>query len=101
MGPSKRSVDPSENSQPAKKIKTTHSESNGSSENAFVDRLFDPASVARRHEEYMQSKPYKHSVFKALVDPALLQSVQNELVREITFTEKETDIYKVRLSFIL
>lgn len=42
-----------------------------------------------------KSGPYKHSVVRPLLDDALLQAAREEIVHNLSFTEKETDIYKV------
>lgn len=87
------SVDASD-SQPSKRLKTAHE--TDPADGAFVNNVFDKTSVAQLHTEYLASQPYKHSVLSELFEAELLQSVQNEITRELTFTEKETDIYKVR-----
>lgn len=38
---------------------------------------------------------YKHAVITSLVNPELLRSVREEIQNNITFTPKETDIYKI------
>ncbi|KAI8908303.1 Oxoglutarate and iron-dependent oxygenase degradation C-term-domain-containing protein [Gorgonomyces haynaldii] len=45
-------------------------------------------------QEYLSSKPYKHSRILNLVDDQLLRNVRKE-IQKLSFTEKETDIYKV------
>jgi len=91
-GADRRSIDRPDTTQPAKKQKTNHTNSD---ESAFLDHLFDSTSVAQQRQQYAQSKPYKHSIFTALFEPELLQRVQDEIIGELTFSEKETDIYKV------
>lgn len=44
---------------------------------------------------YATSKPYHHAVIDGLLSDALLRQARNEIVEELRFTEKETDIYKV------
>ncbi|KAL0489869.1 prolyl 3,4-dihydroxylase [Acrasis kona] len=39
--------------------------------------------------------PYPHTIIENLVDESLLTAVRDELMRELHFTQKETDIYKV------
>ena len=48
--------------------------------------------------EYASSTPYKHSVISDLVDDALLRNVRNEIKSNVSFTPKETDIYKIHQS---
>ncbi|KZO98146.1 hypothetical protein CALVIDRAFT_479244 [Calocera viscosa TUFC12733] len=62
---------------------------------AFVPGLFDPPTVAGLAQAYEASEPYKHAVLPALVDDALLREVKDEILNELRFAEKETDIYKV------
>lgn len=38
---------------------------------------------------------YKHAVISPLIEPTLLRSVRNEIQENLSFTEKETDIYKI------
>lgn len=92
----RKRVDTPDVLQPAKKKKIDHINYDDSAECAFLEKLFDPTSVAQQREGYVKSQPYKHSVFGALFEPELLQRVQDEIVRELTFTQKETDIYKAR-----
>ena len=41
---------------------------------------------------------YKHSVIQKLIDDTLLRNVRNEIRENISFTPKETDIYKIHQS---
>lgn len=61
----------------------------------FATGLLDETSASRLHEEYIASEPYKHVVIEKLFKDDLLRSVKEEILRNIHFTEKETDIYKV------
>ena len=38
---------------------------------------------------------YKHGVIRPLIEPSLLRAVRNEIQEHLSFTEKETDIYKI------
>src|SRR5436190_9328581 len=38
---------------------------------------------------------YKHGVISSLIAPSLLRSVRSEIQEHLSFTEKETDIYKI------
>jgi prolyl 3-hydroxylase /prolyl 3,4-dihydroxylase len=38
---------------------------------------------------------YKHGVICPLIEPSLLRSVRSEIQEHLSFTEKETDIYKI------
>jgi Rps23 Pro-64 3,4-dihydroxylase Tpa1-like proline 4-hydroxylase len=48
--------------------------------------------------EYAGSTPYKHSVINGLIDDKLLRSVRDEICANVSFTPKETDIYKIHQS---
>lgn len=42
-----------------------------------------------------QSQPYHHGAVRPLLDDALLRAARDEIVEELRFADKETDIYKV------
>lgn len=92
-----RSFDGTETSQASKKIKQTHLNPIELFTDAFFPNILNPPSSAGLREDYAHSTPYKHAVIGSLFDEDLLQKVQNEILGELSFTEKETDIYKVRL----
>lgn len=48
--------------------------------------------------EYSESSPYKHSVISGLIDDSLLRNVRTEIKENVSFTPKETDIYKIHQS---
>ncbi|KZS97834.1 hypothetical protein SISNIDRAFT_405601 [Sistotremastrum niveocremeum HHB9708] len=85
MGPA-RNRSPS-HSRPAKKQKTAQS--------AFADGLFATKSVQRLKQQYLTSSPYKHALLPQLFEDGLLRKVRDECINELSFTEKETDIYKI------
>ncbi|KAG8896312.1 hypothetical protein FRC01_011886, partial [Tulasnella sp. 417] len=62
----------------------------------FAPGLLDEKHAQRLHTEYAESEPFKHIVIEQLFDDALLRGVKDEILRNIQFTEKETDIYKAR-----
>ncbi|KAK4623558.1 Prolyl 3,4-dihydroxylase ofd1 [Fulvia fulva] len=64
----------------------------------FRSGLFDPKSVKSYANEYVESGPYKHAVIHELMNDSLLRDVRNEIVENIEFTPKETDIYKIHQS---
>ncbi|KAH0840195.1 Oxoglutarate and iron-dependent oxygenase degradation C-term-domain-containing protein [Lanmaoa asiatica] len=64
-------------------------------------RVLPPVSLIRRTVEqlrtgYVDSTPFKHVVVDTLFRDDLLRSVKDECIEHLSFTEKETDIYKVR-----
>ncbi|KAK0263794.1 putative component of NuA3 histone acetyltransferase complex [Friedmanniomyces endolithicus] len=64
----------------------------------FTPTLFDPALVHKYAADYATSDPYKHLVVLNLINDALLRSVRTEILDNIHFTPKETDIYKIHQS---
>ncbi len=73
-----------------KRQKTEHIEAH------FATNLLEQTSVNRLHDAYAKSGPYKHVVVEKLFQDDLVEKVKNECIGELSFTEKETDIYKVR-----
>ncbi|EEP76524.1 conserved hypothetical protein [Uncinocarpus reesii 1704] len=61
----------------------------------FGEGLFETATLAKYKNAYAASEPYKHGVISPLIAPDLLRSVRNEIQEHLSFTEKETDIYKI------
>ncbi|KAJ5511314.1 Prolyl 4-hydroxylase alpha subunit [Penicillium expansum] len=61
----------------------------------FRDGLFDTAEQQKYTSEYAKSSPYLHGVIHPLIEPTLLRSVREEIETQVSFTEKETDIYKI------
>jgi prolyl 3-hydroxylase /prolyl 3,4-dihydroxylase len=70
--------------------------------NAIRDRfgpaIFEPETVKSYADGYVVSGPYKHAVVCGLVEDGLLRSVRREILDNIHFTPKETDIYKIHQS---
>ncbi|KJX98180.1 Fe II 2-oxoglutarate-dependent dioxygenase like protein [Zymoseptoria brevis] len=64
----------------------------------FRKGLFRPETVDAYTNEYAKSSPYKHAVVSDLINDELLRSVRSEIVNNIHFTPKETDIYKIHQS---
>ena len=60
----------------------------------FGEHVFKDDFITKKHEEYNQSAPYHHSVINDLVSEDLLRGARDEIIEELHFTEKETDIYK-------
>ena len=61
--------------------------------------LLDADNVDRLAASYASSEPFKHALVEKLFRDDFLQKVTDECLSELHFTEKETDIYKVRSSF--
>lgn len=61
----------------------------------FREDLFTEKSRQEIADRYSSSSPYKHAVVRSLMNDQLLRSVRNEILENIHFTLKETDIYKL------
>ncbi|EJU06373.1 hypothetical protein DACRYDRAFT_97845 [Dacryopinax primogenitus] len=86
-----RSPSPSEGARSSKRQKLNEADDTS----AFVPDLFEQATVKKLADAYEASEPYKHAVLDRLVDDDLLKKVKDEILGELRFAEKETDIYKV------
>ena len=63
----------------------------------FASHLFDHDNIHRLNAAYRESEPYKYAVVDKLFQDNLLHKVKGECLHQLHFTEKETDIYKVRI----
>ncbi|KAI0523847.1 Oxoglutarate and iron-dependent oxygenase degradation C-term-domain-containing protein [Xylaria bambusicola] len=79
-----------------KKAKTTPS--NEDAQARFRKGLFDKKVLDQYTGEYSESAPYKHAVIHELIDDKLLRAVRDEIKDNVSFTPKETDIYKIHQS---
>ncbi|ORY77590.1 Oxoglutarate and iron-dependent oxygenase degradation C-term-domain-containing protein [Leucosporidium creatinivorum] len=61
----------------------------------FHSTLLDPANIQRLHQEHESSAPYKHAIINQLFEPEFLKKARQEIVEQISFREKETDIYRI------
>jgi len=61
----------------------------------FAPGVLDDAFISQKRGEYDRSEPYHHAVVDGLINDGLLRGARHEIVEELAFTEKETDIYKV------
>ncbi|KAI5249990.1 hypothetical protein E4T43_00534 [Aureobasidium subglaciale] len=64
----------------------------------FGDKLFDTDVVTKYREDYAKSGPYLHTVVSGLINDELLRCVRREIIDNVHFTPKETDIYKIHQS---
>ena len=62
---------------------------------AFAPGVLDDAFIAQKRKEHDESGPYLHALVNGLLNEDLLRRARHEIVEELHFTEKETDIYKV------
>lgn len=61
----------------------------------FNQKLWDEKFQSQLESQVSLSQPYRWGTITDLMDPQLLKNVRNEVLLEIAFTKKETDIYKV------
>lgn len=83
-----------------KRLKMNHISSSDSKQSSdptphFAPDLLSPTTVHRLHLDYDASEPFKHCIVEKLFQDDLLKGVKDECLSELSFTEKETDIYKV------
>ena len=94
-----RSPSPTPDEQSPKRAKTDHNGSTPSSDpdstSHFASGLLAPNTIHRLNSEYANSEPYKYCKVEKLFEDELLVAVKDEILAELSFTEKETDIYKV------
>ncbi|KAL9077318.1 MAG: hypothetical protein Q9157_003385 [Trypethelium eluteriae] len=64
----------------------------------FRDGLFDETQLLQYRKAYLSSEPYKHGVIPSLINQTLLRSVRHEIRTNLSFTPKETDIYRLHQS---
>jgi hypothetical protein len=101
--------DPSDSPLPSlpKKLKTAHpadasvTDPTGSADGEnfapeFAPGLFDLTHIRELHTTYAANLPFKYAVLEKLFQDELLENVKDECLRELHFSQKETDIYKVR-----
>ncbi|KAH6659997.1 Oxoglutarate and iron-dependent oxygenase degradation C-term-domain-containing protein [Truncatella angustata] len=64
----------------------------------FRKGLLDQKVLDSHTKQYAESEPYKHCVINQLIDDKLLRAVREEVKDNVSFTPKETDIYKIHQS---
>ncbi|KAI7363112.1 hypothetical protein KC354_g6743 [Hortaea werneckii] len=76
----------------------TDQQQHGNMRERFGPDLFDKETVSNYAKDYAASAPYKHAVVSHLINDSLLRNVRQEILENIHFTPKETDIYKIHQS---
>ena len=61
----------------------------------FQPHVFEPSFTSQIKQSIIDSQPYRWGTIKNLIDDDLLRNVRKEIMSEIEFTRKETDIYKI------
>ena len=64
-------------------------------EQFFNGQIWKSEFQNEMQKQVKESSPYKWGTIKNLMDDTLLRQVRKEVLSEIAFTKKETDIYKV------
>ena len=59
------------------------------------NKIFENTFQKTLESSISNSLPYKWGTVTELIDDTLLRNVRKEVLNEIAFTKKETDIYKV------
>src|SRR5438270_2562836 len=67
-------------------------------ESCFRRDLFANSTLTFYKTAYKASQPYPHAVIPSLISAPLLESVRHEITTHISFTLKETDIYRIHQS---
>ncbi|KAL9619558.1 MAG: hypothetical protein Q9160_005834 [Pyrenula sp. 1 TL-2023] len=67
-------------------------------ESRFKSGLFSPPTIQHYTKAYASSQPYHHGVIPSLISSDLLRNVRSEITTHLSFTPKETDIYKIHQS---
>lgn len=86
---------PNEEIEPIDSKKTDTSFTKENIESYFNKQIWDPEFQNSLSQEVKESQPYRWGTIKTLMDDTLLRQVRKEVLSEIAFTKKETDIYKV------
>lgn len=61
----------------------------------FDSQVWNESNQDQWKSQVSDSQPYRWGTIKGLMDDTLLRNVRKEVLNEIAFTQKETDIYKV------
>lgn len=79
-----------------KRLKTTHPSLTPTADVAshFHPDLFSSENIQQLHQAYADSEPFKYAIIEKLFRDDLLKNVKDECMNELSFTERETDIYK-------
>lgn len=67
-------------------------------EGFFNDKIWDDKFQKQIKEQVEKSQPYRWGTITELMNDELLRNVRQEVLNEIAFKKKETDIYKVHQS---
>lgn len=81
---------------PKKKISIKQTpEEEAQAKQYFQSHVFEDSFREQLTKNVRESQPYRWGTIKNLINDQLLRNVRSEIMSEIKFTKKETDIYKV------
>lgn len=84
-----------------KRLKTGHlSASSTNYAPHFYPGLLEESSIHPLRTSYANSEPFRFGVIEKLFQDELLRGVKDECLNELSFTEKETDIYRVSVELV-
>ena len=88
---------PGDSESEPKRLKTFHNSTLkvDSTMNHFAEGTLNAGNIQKLNHYYTTSAPFKHVIVDTLFQDQLLIDVKDECQRELSFSEKETDIYKV------
>ncbi|RCK56229.1 Prolyl 3,4-dihydroxylase TPA1 [Candida viswanathii] len=96
MPPSKRVQEADEESTNAPDVKKQNTSFTTDDIHSFFNsQIWDSEFQDTLKSQIANSEPYRWGSISDLMDDALLRDVRKEVLSQIAFTEKETDIYKV------
>ncbi|KAF9226801.1 hypothetical protein BS17DRAFT_505516 [Gyrodon lividus] len=78
-----------------KRPKTSHPSESTSITSRFHPGLLEADNLQKLNANYTTSEPFKYAVIDKLFQDELLKNVKDECINHLSFSEKETDIYKV------
>jgi hypothetical protein len=61
----------------------------------MLEGVLEVENATKLKASYNSSEPFKYAIVDKLFQDDLLHKVKDECLNELSFTEKETDIYKV------
>ncbi|KAK4706047.1 prolyl 3-hydroxylase /prolyl 3,4-dihydroxylase, partial [Phenoliferia sp. Uapishka_3] len=64
----------------------------------FAAGLLEPASVQRLAEAHANALPYNYCAIKELLEPSFARDARKDIVEQLAYRAKETDIYKINQS---
>ncbi|KAL8290631.1 hypothetical protein RQP46_002889 [Phenoliferia psychrophenolica] len=91
---------PSDSPAPLKRSKPSHDTPivDPAANLPFAAGLLEPANVQRLADAHATAEPYHYCVVKELLEKDFVREARREIVEELAYRAKETDIYKINQS---